>query len=178
MKKILFFCALAAAGPAVAQTTAPAPAAPATAAAQVKAGATVYDTSGGQIGTIDQVNGGVVIVNTGTNKVGVPIASFGPGPNGPRLSSTKAELDAAAVQGAAQAKAQLQALLVAGTPVKGTGGTVLGTVKSANDQAVTVTTADGDVQLPASGFAAGPDGLVVGITAADLKAAVAASKAR
>ena len=178
MKTVLLLCTSLLAAPAFGQTATPAAPPAASTATQVKAGSTVYDASGGEVGTVDQVNGAVVIVNTGTNKVGVPVGNFSIGPKGPVLGSTKAELDAAAVQGAAQAKAQLQSLLVAGTPVRGTGGAVLGTVKAVNDQDVTVTTDRGEVRLPTSGFAARPEGLVVGITAAQLEAAVNASKAR
>jgi len=180
MKKALLFCSFIVAAPAVADAATQA--APTPPAAQstpsVTVGATVNDTSGAQVGTVDQVNGDVVIVNTGTNKVGVPLRSFANGPTGLLLGLTKAELDAAAQQSAAQSKAQLQSLLVAGTPVHGTGGTVLGTVKAADDQNVTVTTDKGEVRLPTSGFAARPEGLVVGITAAQLEAAVSATKAR
>jgi len=174
MKSVLLFGAMAITSPAIAQTTAPAT--PATAAAQVKAGATVFEPSGAQVGTVDQVNGNVVIVNTGTNKVGVPLGNFAAGPNGPLLGNSKAQLDAAAEQSKAQAKAQLQALLVAGTPVHGTSGAVLGTVKAANDQLVTVATDKGEVRLPAGGFAAGPNGLVLGLDAAQFEAAVKAAK--
>ncbi len=174
------------AAPALAQT-APAPAAQApagTAAApqaaapvQVTAGASIVDATGASVGTVAQVNGATVVVDTGTNKVGVPAGNFSQGPNGLILGNTKAELDAAASQAAAQAQSQLQTLLVAGTDVHGVNGAVLGKVKAADDQLVTVTSAKGgDVRLPKSGFAATPAGLTIGIAQADFDKAVAASR--
>ena len=183
MRNAILFCSLIAAGPALAQT-APTPAARTAApsatgvAGQVKAGATVYDSAGGQVGTIDQVAGDVVTVNTGANKVGVPLGNFAAGPNGPILGNTKAQLDAAAAQGAAQAQAQVRALLVPGASVRGTGGLEMGKVKTADEQYVTVTSDKGDVRLPVTGFAAGPNGLVAGMTAAEFEAAVTAAKAQ
>lgn len=183
--------ALLSAGTALAQTSpAPAtpPAAPATGAQQaapvapaapanVSVGAAVVDATGASVGTIAQVNGATAIVDTGTNKVGVPVGNFAAGPNGLVLGNTKAELDAAAAQAAAQTQAQTKALLVAGTAVHGSAGNVLGKVKSADDQFVTVTSSKGgDVRLPVSGFAATPAGLAVGITQADFDKAVAAAR--
>jgi len=179
MRNALLFCTLIVASPAIGQTTTSSnPAAPSV-ASQLKAGATISDATGAEVGTVDQVNGNVVIVNTGTNRVGVPLGNFAAGPNGPVLGNTKAQLDAAAAQSAAEMKAKLQSLLVVGTPVHGTGGVVLGTVKTVTTDLVTVTTDGGaSARLPISGFAAGPDGLVFGITAAQFQAAVGNGKAK
>ena len=183
MRYFVLLCAAATAAPALAQTAPPSAtpgaAAPApSAGAQITAGATIVDASGAQVGTVDQVNGDVVLVNTGTNKVGVPRGNFAPGPNGLVLGNTKAQLDAAATQAAAQAQAQVRTLLVPGAAVHGTGGLTLGTVKSVDDQFVTLTSKSGDARLPLTGFAAGPNGLVVGITQAQFDAAVTAAKPR
>lgn len=156
-----------------AATTAPAAAAP----ARVTAGAQVVDATGAAVGTVAQVNGTTAIVDTGTNKVGVPVGNFAAGPNGLVLGNTKADLDAAASQAAAQAQTQLKTMLVAGTDVHGVNGAVLGKVKTADDQFVTVTSSKGgDVRLPITGFAATPTGLTVGISQADFDKAVSASR--
>ncbi|SEM79468.1 hypothetical protein SAMN05192583_1265 [Sphingomonas gellani] len=169
-----------AAAPAAGQTTTPTPAAQAgvpAAPAQVNQGAAVFDLTGASIGTVVQINGTTAVVDTGTNKVGVPVGNFAAGPNGLVLSNTKADLDAAAGQAAAQSQAQLKTMLVAGTAVHGVNGQVLGKVKSADAELVTVTSAKGgDVRLPASGFAVTPAGLTVGIAQADFDKAVAASR--
>lgn len=177
---LLATAGLLAASSASAQTssapaTAPAPAATAAPAtgANVAAGATIYDTAGGTVGTVASVSGGVAVIDTGTHKAGVPLTSIGTGAKGPTMAMTKAQLDAAAAQQQTQAQAQLQASLVPGAQVRGLEGTnVLGTIKSADAQFVTLTTAKGDVKLPASGFSMGPNGLIVGLTAAQFNAAV------
>jgi hypothetical protein len=189
MRNAFLLCALIGASPAIAQTApAPAPAAPAAGAApataapaataQITAGTAIVDGTGAPVGTVDQVAGDVVTVDTGTNKVGVPRGNFAAGPNGLILGNTKAQLDAAAGQAAAQAKAQVKTLLVAGAAVHGTGGMTLGTVKASDDEFVTVTSKQGDVRMPVSGFAAGPNGLVVGMTSAEFDAAVTAAKGK
>ena len=183
MRNAILFGALIVATPAAAQTSMPAPSTPAPASAapaataQVAAGATVYDGTGAEVGTIDQIVGDVVTVNTGTNKVGVPRGNFAVGPKGVVVGNTKAQLDAAATQAAVQTQAQVKTALVAGAAVHGTGGMTLGKVKASDDQTVTVTTDKGDVRLPLSGFAVGSSGLVVGMTAAQFDAAVTAAKA-
>lgn len=179
------------AAPAVAQTTAPAagqtaptgttaPAAQAgvpAAPAKVTQGAQVFDLTGAPVGTVAQVSGTTAVIDTGANKVGVPVGNFAAGPNGLVLPNTKADLDTAATQAAAQTQAQLKSLLVAGTDVHGVNGSVLGKVKSTEGEFVTVTSSKGgDVRLPASGFAATPAGLTVGIAQADFDKAVAASR--
>ncbi len=165
---IIIGIALAGATPMMAQVP--------TLASQLTVGAIVRDTAGAEVGTIDSVTPQAVVVSTGTNKVAIPPASFGPGANGPILAATKAQLDAAAVQAAGAAKAQLQASLVPGAEVRGTGGTVLGKVKATEGDLVVVETAKGEVKVPSNGFTTGASGLVLGMSAADFDAAVSAAK--
>ncbi|MBB3692390.1 hypothetical protein [Sphingomonas sp. BK580] len=161
-------------GTALAQAAAPAQA-PATGAATVATGATVYDTSGGVVGTVESTDGTNAVVNTGTVKAAIPLTSLGQGAQGPVLAMTKAQLEAAAGQQQAQATADFKSKLVPGATVYGTGGTQLGTIKSVDASGVTLTTADGPVVLPTSGFGPGPQGIVLGMTAAQLKAAMTAA---
>ncbi len=168
---------LALLGPAVlrAQTAPAAPAAPATAAASAtpSAGATIYDSAGAVIGTIDQVTPQAVVVNVDDAKVSLPPASIGSGPQGLRIAITRAEVVAAAAQAQADAQQQLQAQLTPGATVRGSAGAVVGTVKATDAQYVTLTTSKGDVRLPLVGFGMGANGPVIGMTAAQLDAAVA-----
>lgn len=163
-------------GAALAQAPAQAPAAgqaaPAAGAA-VTTGATVYDTSGGVVGTVESTDGTNAVVNTGTVKAAIPLTSLGTGAQGPVLAMTKAQLEAAAGQQQAQASADFKAKLVPGATVYGTGGAQLGTIKSVDASGVTLTTADGDAVLPVTGFGPGPQGILLGMTAAQLKAAMA-----
>ncbi|MBW6525911.1 hypothetical protein KZ813_03585 [Sphingomonas sp. RHCKR7] len=161
-------------GTALAQAAAPAQA-PATGGATVATGATVYDTSGGVVGTVESTDGTNAVVNTGTVKAAIPLTSLGKGAQGPVLAMTKAQLEAAAGQQQAQASADFKAKLVPGATVYGTGGTQLGTIKSVDASGVTLTTTDGPVVLPTNGFGPGPQGIVLGMTAAQLKAAMTAA---
>ncbi|MFK3890225.1 hypothetical protein [Sphingomonas sp. NPDC079357] len=164
--------ALAQAAPA--QAPAGAQTAPAAGAA-VTTGATVYDTSGGVVGTVESTDGSNAVVNTGTVKAAIPLTSLGKGAQGPVLAMTKAQLEAAAGQQQAQASAEFKSKLVPGATVYGTGGTQLGTIKSVDASGVTLTTADGDAVLPVTGFGPGPQGILLGMTAAQLKAAMSAA---
>ncbi len=174
------FLLLAAAPIAATAQTSPAPATtPATGAAAAPAagaptvGATIYDAQGGTVGTIASTDGTNAVVDTGTVKAAVPLTSFGTGPKGPTLGMTKAELEAAAGQGAAQAAADFKSKLTAGTTVYGSAGATVGTIKEADAQFVTLTTPKGDAKLPIGSFGPGPQGVTIGMTAAQLEAAMA-----
>lgn len=86
--------------PAMAQD-APAPEAPAAQTATAKAGDTVYDPAGQPAATIESIDGANAVLSTGTLKATVPLSAIGSGPNGPTISMTKAQLEAA-IQGAAK----------------------------------------------------------------------------
>ena len=163
--------------PAPAAAPAPAPAAGATTAptagAAVAAGAVVYDTQGGTVGTVASIDGANAVVDTGTVKAAIPLASLGTSPKGVTLAMTKAQLEAAAGQSAAQASANFASQLTTGAAVYGTGGAQLGTIKATDAQFVTITTAKGDAKLPVGSFGPGPSGVTIGMTQAQLDAAMA-----
>lgn len=155
--------------------TAPAPATTATpATATPTVGASIYDSAGVEIGKVESVASGAVVVGSPTGKFSLPSTSIGQGAKGLSIAMTKADLDAAAQQAKAASAGALASKLVAGTPVGSVdGAATLGTVKSADAQFVTLTTAKGDVKLPVAGFAAGPSGnVILGMTAAQFNAAV------
>ncbi|HVF94028.1 MAG TPA: hypothetical protein VM900_06910 [Sphingomonas sp.] len=156
-----------------AQQAAPAAAAPA-AAATPTVGAAVFDSAGVEIGKIESVANGAVIVASPTGKISLPATSIGQSAKGLAIGMTKADLDAAAQQAQAAASGALASKLVAGTAVGSVDGTTtLGTIKSADAQFVTLTTAKGDVKLPVAGFAAGPSGnVILGMTKAQFDAAI------
>jgi hypothetical protein len=178
---ILLLSSTIAAAPLMAQTAAPA-AAPAqaaaaatpttgataaapTAAVAVTQGAKVVDTAGAPVGSIDSVASGVAVLNTGTTKVSVPVTSFASGPNGPVIALTKAEIEQ-------KAAAATQSLNIAvGATVNGSGGAKIGTVTAVNGDLVTVSSATASAQLPKASFAAGQNGLVIGMTAAQFDTA-------
>lgn len=158
--------------PALAQHAA-APAA-ASASTKVEAGATVYDTSGGVVGSIEAVNGDLVVLSTGKNKASIPLSSFGVGEKGPVLAITRDQIDAqvaaATAQASAAAEAKKKAQLVAGATVKDPAGGTVGTIKSVDAQFVLIDTSKVQVRLPLTAFAASDGGPVVGITKAELDA--------
>lgn len=166
---------------ALAQQAQPAPAAQAGAATSATAptvGTTVYDSAGVALGTVASVTPQAIVLNTGTAQVPVPPTSIGKTDKGFSMAMTKAQLDAAVAQSQAQAQAALKAKLVPGTAVSGLNGATLGTIKAADAQFVTLTTAKGDVKLPANGFSADASGkIVAGITAEQLAAATAGANA-
>ena len=85
--------------PAFAQATQTPPAtagAPASSAANVTVGASVVDTKGQPVGTIESVNGANAVLSTGTAKAAIPVSSFAKGPNGLVIGMTAEQLDAAA----------------------------------------------------------------------------------
>jgi hypothetical protein len=163
---------------ALAQQAQPAPSAAPAAATAPTVGATIYDSAGVSLGTVASITPQAVILNTGTAQVPVPPASIGKTDKGFAMAMTKADLDAAVAASQAQAQAALKAKLTPGTSVSGLNGAVLGTIKTADAEFVTVTTAKGDVKLPVGGFSADASGKVIaGITAEQLAAATASAGA-
>ena len=166
-----------------AQTAPAAPAAGATATASATAtaptvGTTIYDSAGVALGTVASITPQAIVINTGSAQVPVPPASVGKTDKGFAMAMTKADLDAAVASSQAQAKAAVQAKLTPGTSVSGLNGATLGTIKAADAQFVTMTTAKGDVKLPIAGFSADASGkIVAGITAEQLAAATAGATA-
>lgn len=180
-KNALFATAAAltlSAAPAYAQS-APAAAPAATSQASVTVGAVVKDTAGGEVGRIESVEGGNAVLDTGTNKVSVPLSSFATGPSGPIMAMTKAQVDQAAssAQQQAQASASAEAAqaVTQGATVRDTAGGEVGTIKSVDAQFALVDTSKNQVRLPLSAFAAGPNGPVIGMTKAELDAAAEAA---
>lgn len=145
-------------------------------AVRLKTGATVYDPSGAVVGTIESIKGDIAVVATGANKVPLGTSSFGAGAKGPTLAVTKAQLDATAAKATADATAAASAQIQPGAVVYGTDNDKVGTVKAVDAQHITLTTATGDAKLPRNAFGIGKKGVTVGVTSAQLEAAVAAAK--
>jgi hypothetical protein len=162
------------ASPAIAQAPAAPAAAPAAAAApatppNVTVGATVSDTTGAAVGTIESVANGSAVLSTGTAKAAIPVASFAQGPNGLVVGITKAELEAKVAQATTPTE------ITVGTAVADAKGGVVGKVDAVSGDLVTVATANSKAQLPKKAFAKGPNGLVIAMTAAELDAAAKAA---
>ena len=107
--------------PVFAQATQPAaPAAAASATANVTAGATVVDTTGAPVGTIESVSGGNAVLSTGAVKAAIPVSSFAKGANGLVVGITKADLEAKVQAGTKPTE------ITAGMAVTGPGGAAVG----------------------------------------------------
>ena len=168
--EMMFASALAVAAfaiPVTAQTTAP--------AVKVAVGAAVSDTSGNPVGTIEEVNGDLAVLSTGTHKVSLPISSFGAGAKGPVLGMTRAEVDAAAAGAAAAAQAEVAAAITKGAQVNDPAGAKVGTIEAVEGEFATVATTKSKVRLPLTAFAKGANGPVIAMTAAELDAAASAA---
>ena len=162
-----------AAAPAAAATAPAASAtAPAAAKTNVTVGAAVSDTKGGSVGTIASVSGDVAVLDTGTVKASVPISSFAKGDKGLLLGMTKAELEAAAQGASAEQKAKFLASLTTGTAVTDQNGGAVGTIEAVEGDMVTIATPNAKAKLPKNSLAQGPNGPVIGMTQAQLEAAV------
>ncbi|MBA3897869.1 MAG: hypothetical protein H0X36_12215 [Sphingomonadaceae bacterium] len=155
-----------------------APAVPATAAPAATpaptVGVSIYDSAGVEIGKVESVSGGAAVVAGPTGKFSLAVNSLSQSPKGLAIAMTKADLDAAAKRAQAAASGALAGKLVAGTAVSSVDGAAkLGTIKAADAQFVTLTTAKGDVKLPVAGFSADASGKVMlGMTAAQFDTAV------
>lgn len=162
---------VALASPAFAQAD-PAPAAaPAAAGAAVTVGASVVDSQGQPVGTIESVNGGNAILSTGAAKASIPVTSFAKGANGLVIAISKADLEAQVAQ------ASKPQQIAVGMAVSGPQNAPVGKVEAVSGDMVTVATAKTKAQLPKTAFAQGPNGLVIGLTADQLDAAAKAAAA-
>jgi len=167
----LIFATLALASASIAVSPA-AHAQAAAATASITPGMAVVDTNGGAVGSVISVNGDTLVINTGKHQAAVGTASVTPFKGKLLIGMTQAELDAATEKTLAEAAAQI----VPGATVKGSGGAVLGTIESLDAAAATIKLTSGEsVRIPRTGMAAGADGVVVGLTADQLKAQLGAA---
>ncbi|MEH6789916.1 hypothetical protein [Parasphingorhabdus sp.] len=169
--KLVTGAALLASTPVLAQDAAP--------TVEAKAGMKVYGPNGGEVGTVESVSEGAVVVDTGTNKAALGTASFAKAENGLSIMMSKADLDAAVEKAAADAKAQLMASLTPGTEVKSvTGAAVIGTIQESDPEFVTVDHEGQEVKLPVDAFMTQADGgIAITMTEAEFDAALAGVQA-
>jgi hypothetical protein len=141
--------------------------------AQLVVGAMVYGPGGNEVGKIEQVAGGNVVLNTGLHSATLPASSFARGAKGAMIGYTKEQLDAAIDQAEKDAAAQLAAAMVPGAKVSGADGIEVGSVKAVNaDGSVVLTHEGADIALPKDQFMVGASGLSLVFTSAQLKAAL------
>ena len=144
------------------------PAAPALAqASTVTVGTQVVDVKGGLVGTVSAINGDILTVKTDRFDVALPWSSFTINKGKLLFGMTQAELNAATEKTLAEAAAQMSP----GAIVKGSDGERIGTLEAVNADAATIRLESGQrIEVPRTGVVAGADGIVVGLTAAQLEA--------
>lgn len=155
----------------VAPAFAQAPAAVAPADVTAWVGKNVLDPKEGEVGTVSAVNQGLVVVKTDKHEASLPPTSFTYQNGKLYFGMTRAELNAEMDKVVAASAASL----VVGASVKGSAGSPVGTIEAIDDQTATIKLASGKfVKIPRSGIVGTPDGAVIGETAENLEAKVAA----
>jgi preprotein translocase subunit YajC len=155
----------AAAGAASAQAPAAAPAA-------IAAGAVVKDTNGGEVGTVLRVEGQFLILKTDKHEVRLPTSAFTPHDGALLFGMTRDAVNAKVEEALAAAAARI----APGAAVVDPKGGAVGTITAVDAESVTVKLPSGAlVRLQRASVAAGPNGVVVGATLAQLEAGAKAT---
>jgi len=140
-------------------------------------GAKIYGPDGAEVGTVEKVEGEAVVVNTGNLTAALPASSFGTSDKGPTLGWNKADLEAAISSANGEAKAALDAAIVAGAEVYSSDAVLLGKINEISaDGSVVVELASGAAALPREQMAMSGDKLTFRATAADVAAAATAAQ--
>lgn len=136
-------------------------------------GTTIYGPEGGVVGTIQQVSGNAVVVNTGDNVATLGAESFVAGKNGPTIGFTKAQLDEAVEAAKREQEAKLAAALTVGAPLRSNDGVVVGSIQTINeDGSVIVSDDERAFRLERSQLSTDDQGVVLLFSAAQLEAAL------
>lgn len=136
-------------------------------------GRTVTDTSGGEVGTITAVNGDNVTLRTDRHEIALPASSLTATDQAVLIGLTRDQLNTQVDQ----MLAQQQAAFVVGAMVRDSQGAEVGPVQALDAETVTIQLGEQQVRLPRNAVAAGPNGLLIGGTVADLRAQIASAPA-
>jgi hypothetical protein len=139
----------------------------------IDVGDTVKDPQGGDVGTVESVDGEYVVVRTDRHAARLPVTSFTPTEDAVLFGLTRDELNTQLDQAIAQAQ---QAITV-GAMVHDRDGVAIGPVESADAELVTIKLGEQPIQLPRAAVAPGQNGLRIGATIAELRAQIAAATA-
>ncbi len=148
------------------------PLAPAAAqvATSITAGTQVVDAKGGVVGTVIAVDQTTYTVKTDRHEAKLPRASFTPDKGKLLFAMTRDELNAAVDKEVAKSAA----MLVAGAAVKSSDGVSVGTIESIDSEFATIKlTSEQTVKVPRSGISGTANGVIIGVTAAQLNNQVA-----
>ena len=130
----------------------------------------VVDTQGQKVGIVVAIDGDTgLIIRTDKHDVKFPVTS---------VTKSNGKLLVALDQAGLNAKFDADSSLAVGKPVKGTGGTELGTIDQIDDQYVTLKLTSGQtVKLPRNGIVGNATGAVAGISLDQLQAQLSGSAA-
>ena len=146
-------------------------AAPAFAQSALRPGAVVTGPQGGQVGTIASIDGQFVLLRTDRHEVRLPVSSFTATADAVLFGLTREQLNS----DLDRMKAQAQQAIAVGATVRDRDGALIGPVEATDSETLTVRLGEQLIRLPRTAVAPGPDGLVVGVTVAELQAQAAAA---
>ncbi len=138
-------------------------------AQSIAAGATVLGPQGAEVGTIVSVDGDHVVLKTDRHEVRLPAASFTATDEGALFGMTRDQVNAAVEAQLAQA----DQVIVVGALVRDPDGAIVGPIEEVAADGVTIKVGEALVRLPKSAVAPGPNGPVVGVTLAEIRAQTA-----
>ena len=151
-------------------------------AADISAGATVRAKDGLQIATIERLEADGAVVRAGNRLAKLPVDAFGKDDNGLLINVTAAEFQTAIAAASVPAPAQEPEIAAAtaadmalGAAVRDSEGVQIGTVLELVSNGVIVLTDGRKVKLTVDSFSKDDQGLLIGITANELKAMIANS---
>lgn len=149
---------------------------PANVAEVLKVGAKVHGPQGGDVGIIEKMEGGNVVIFTGAHRATLPATSLGRDDAGLVIGLTKAQLDSAVAAAEAKVDAALDAALVADAEVRSSDGVLVGKIQKVEGDNVTVDLASGSaITLQKSHLGVKDGGLALHMSEAEFKNAVAAA---
>jgi hypothetical protein len=130
-----------------------------TAAAQ-DVGTPIFGNDGNPVGTVTEVSGPVVVIDTGRHKAPVPTSLVFDGDKGKTVNATKDQVDAMMDERVADARLRRDAALAKGAAVVSVGGRGVGTLASVDlaADAIVLMSPDGPVRLKKEHFAVNPQG--------------------
>jgi len=174
MHKSLFAAALL--GACVLPSAAIAQEVPEAVASALAVGATVYGTDGAEVGKIESMPGGNVVLFTGKNRATLPASVFGMNETGLLIGMTKAQLDAAVEAAEAKASAAIDAALVPEAQIMSKDGIAIGSIQKIEGENVTIDLPTGSaITLQKEHLNVRDGKLMLFMTAAEFQAAVNAA---
>jgi preprotein translocase subunit YajC len=140
----------------------------------IGAGAMIYGPQGGEVGTVEKVQGDMVVVKTDKHSATLPKGAIGTIEKGLAIGFTREQLNQAVEAAAAQAKQQLVARLVPGAAVSTSDGQPLGVIKSVDEEGnITIDREAGAFALKQDLFALNGEAVTVRMTAQQVEDALA-----